>query len=140
MLIARLRSLANCTASLRNLFNIKSFLSTSLIIMVPSIASFKSVRVCRTKVITRCIRSISCLKKMFMEASAPIFCSRALTFTQTKSVKVVCLVPHGKQLKVSLRDNKFSYLVWYIIIWKFFQHVICLSGDYTLTSLPRSSP
>lgn len=121
-------------------FNVKRFLNTSLIIIVPSIASFKSVRVCRTKVITRCIRSISCLKKMFMEARAPIFCSRALTCTQTKNVKVFRLASHGKELKISLRYKHLSYLVWYVIIRKFIQHVICLSGNYTLTSLPRSSP
>ena len=50
----------------------KSFV-TSLIIMVPSMASLRSVNVCRTKLITRCMRSISCLRKMFMDARAPIF-------------------------------------------------------------------
>ena len=52
---------------------------TSLIIMVPSIASLRSVSVCLTALITRCMRSISCRKKIFIGERAPIFCSLALT-------------------------------------------------------------
>ena len=57
---------------------------TSLIMMVPSMASFRSVSVCRTAVITLCIRSISCLKKIFMGDSAPIFCNLAFTWNEKK--------------------------------------------------------
>ena len=60
---------------------------TSLIMMVPSMASFRSVSVCRTAVITLCIRSISCLKKIFMGDSAPIFCSLAFTWNEKKRKK-----------------------------------------------------
>ena len=60
---------------------------TSLIMMVPSMASFRSVSVCRTAVITLCIRSISCLKKIFMGDSAPIFCSLAFTWNEKKKKK-----------------------------------------------------
>ena len=52
--------------------------------MVPSMASFRSVSVCRTAVITLCIRSISCLKKIFMGDSAPIFCNLAFTWNEKK--------------------------------------------------------
>ena len=38
---------------------------TSLMMMVPSMASFRSVRVVLTVTITRCMRSISCLRKIF---------------------------------------------------------------------------
>ena len=55
---------------------------TSLIMMVPSMASFRSVSVWRTAVITLCIRSISCLKKIFMGDSAPIFCNLAFTWNE----------------------------------------------------------
>ena len=60
---------------------------TSLMMMVPSMASFRSVSVCRTAVITLCIRSISCLKKIFMGDSAPIFCNLALTWNEKKNKK-----------------------------------------------------
>ena len=52
---------------------------TSLMMMVPSMASCRSCRVVLTMVITRCIRSISWRRKIFMEDSAPISWSRAFT-------------------------------------------------------------
>lgn len=52
----------------------------SLMIMVPSTASFSSVRVLRTRLRTLCILSISCLRKMFMGWNGPIFCSLSFTF------------------------------------------------------------
>lgn len=51
----------------------------SLMMMVPSIASFSSVRVLRARVSTLCILSISCLRKMFIGWNGPIFCSLSLT-------------------------------------------------------------
>lgn len=56
--------------------------NVSFIMIVPSMASFKSVNVVRTVEMTRCIRSISCFKKMFIGAYAPIFCIRPRTWTQ----------------------------------------------------------
>ena len=52
--------------------------------MVPSIANLRSVSVCRTALITLCMRSISCLRKMFMGDNGPIFCRRALTCMETE--------------------------------------------------------
>ena len=53
---------------------------TSLMMMVPSMASCRSCRVLRTLEITRCIRSISWRRKMLMGAMAPIFASLAFTW------------------------------------------------------------
>lgn len=52
---------------------------SSLMMMVPSIASFSSVRVLRTRVSSLCILSISCLRKMFIGWNGPIFCSLSFT-------------------------------------------------------------
>ena len=54
-------------------------LLTSLIMIVPSMANLRSCRVERTTDITLCIRSISCLKNMFIGARAPIAFSLART-------------------------------------------------------------
>ena len=52
---------------------------TSLMMMVPSMASLRSSRVQRTRVRTRCMRSISCRRKIVMEDKELIFCRRAFT-------------------------------------------------------------
>lgn len=51
----------------------------SLMMMVPSMASLRSVKVLRTSTMTRCIRSISWRRKMFMGCRGPIFFRRSLT-------------------------------------------------------------
>ena len=52
----------------------------SLMMMVPSIASLRSVKVFRTRTMTLCIRSISWRRKMFMGWKGPIFWRRSLTW------------------------------------------------------------
>lgn len=52
---------------------------TSLIIIVPSMASFRSFKLLRSIEITFCILSISCLRNMFIELRCPIFIKRAFT-------------------------------------------------------------
>lgn len=74
---------------------------TSLMMMVPSMASCRSCRVVLTMVMTRCIRSISWRRKMFMEDSAPIFCSRAFTYG-------ICMVVGGED------QNDVARVVWSI--------------------------
>lgn len=59
----------------------------SLIMMVPSMASLRSVKVFRTSKMTRCIRSISWRRKMFMGWRGPIFFSRSLTCWEVKCEK-----------------------------------------------------
>lgn len=51
----------------------------SLITMVPSMASLRSVKVVLTRAITLCIRSISWRRKMFMGCKEPIFRRRSFT-------------------------------------------------------------
>lgn len=58
----------------------------SFMIIVPSMASFKSVNVFLTVDITRCILSISCFKKMFIGAYAPIFWIRARTCIEERAL------------------------------------------------------
>ena len=58
---------------------------TSLMMIVPSMASLRSTRVFLTRVMTRCMRSISCRRKMFIGARWPILCRRALTSCGMKS-------------------------------------------------------
>lgn len=41
----------------------------------PSMARLRSVSVLRTMLMTRCMRSTSCRRKMFIGCSGPIFCS-----------------------------------------------------------------
>lgn len=53
--------------------------NTSDIIMVPSIASLRSVKVIRTVEMTRCILSISCFRKIFRGCRLPYFFSLSLT-------------------------------------------------------------
>ena len=50
-----------------------------LITIVPSIANFKSLRVVFTSIMTCCILSISCRRKMFIGSSAPILCKASFT-------------------------------------------------------------
>ena len=47
----------------------------SLMMIVPSIASLRSLKVKRTMLMTRCMRSISCRRKMFIGDRDPIFWS-----------------------------------------------------------------
>lgn len=54
--------------------------NTSDMMMVPSIASLRSLRVTLTIVITRCILSISCFKNMFSGCKWPIFFSLSFTY------------------------------------------------------------
>lgn len=60
---------------------------SSLMMMVPSMASLSSVKVLRTRVRIRCIRSTSCLRKIFMGWRGPIFCS--LSFTCQGDIQAV---------------------------------------------------
>lgn len=55
---------------------------TSLMMIVPSIASFRSFRLFRRSEITLCILSISCLRNMFIELRCPIFTKRAFTYNK----------------------------------------------------------
>lgn len=47
--------------------------------IVPSIASFKSFKFVKTVLMTFCIRSTSCLRKMFIGSKAPILARLSLT-------------------------------------------------------------
>ena len=63
----------------------KASLRFSDMMMVPSMANNRSLNVWRTVLITFCIRSISCRKKMFTGCNAPIFWRRP--FTLKKKVR-----------------------------------------------------
>lgn len=92
---------------------------TSLIMMVPSMASFRSVSVCRTAVITLCIRSISCLKKIFMGDSAPIFCN--LAFTWNKKIKIMRIFNLCTRIPVYTLEKKWKevhFFPWLTKNWR----------------------
>lgn len=56
---------------------------TSLIIMTPSMASKRSVRMTLTNLMTTCILSISCFKKIFIEVVAPNICNLHVNTIET---------------------------------------------------------
>ena len=104
---------------------------TSLMMMVPSIASWRSCRVLRTSEITFCMRSISCLKNIFIDDNAPIFCSLALICQGGD----VC--PHvgggGGGLLIV------AYLMGDIVTWKLLQHVCGHLVHLALPGLPPAT-
>lgn len=72
----------------------------SLMMMVPSMASLRSDRVVRTKLMTLCILSISWRRKMLMGCSMPIFlslsltCNRLIRLSQSWSIKIFLKILH----------------------------------------------
>lgn len=62
---------------------------TSLMMIVPSIASFRSLRLLRRIEMTFCILSISCLRNMFIEFRWPIFIKRAFTWNKVALFKML---------------------------------------------------
>ena len=107
---------------------------TSLMMMVPSMASCRSCRVFLTIVITLCMRSISCLRKIFIGAMAPIFCSLAFTYKHTMTA-----MSHLVKIPISLAKPTVSHLMRDVICREFLQHFPSLSSDNTLSCLPTST-
>ena len=106
---------------------------TSLMMMVPSMASCRSCRVLRTLEITRCIRSISWRKKMLMGAMAPIFASLVFTWRGERK--------GGRQSPVAgeERRERAIYFMWDVVCREFFQHLSSLPAHNTLPCLPSTT-
>ena len=72
-----------------------------LMMMVPSMASLRSVSVLRTRTITRCMRSTSCRRKMFIGWKGPIFWRRSRTWSDERSDEQI-----GRRMEWMEKQNK----------------------------------
>jgi hypothetical protein len=110
---------------------------------------------------TRCIRSISCRKKMFIEVKAPILCRRDLIWKKQSFVRFTWTTHFNRApfwiklifwhiLSVfRISDNWFrdilrdpivtqylTYFVRQIVRRKFLKHIVCLPEDNRFPCLP----
>ena len=88
--------------------------------MVPSMASFKSLRVLRTVDITFCILSTSCLRKMFSGFRWSIFRRRSLTWSK---ITMPFSKSHSWPISDEWEEPNDTYFVWYVVWGQFFFHL-----------------
>lgn len=95
---------------------------TSLIMIVPSMAKFRSVKLVRTTLMILCIRSTSWRRNMFIGFRAPIFNSLALTLNPQKlqNLDFSC----WKKVVTKILFTRQPNLMWHIIRGQFPQHVL----------------